>query len=320
MRHAVLTPFFGRLRDRFCEYHEPLPIAEKLRRAAAIRGVEGVEIVFPDECRDASELAALLAETGLSVAAVNVNLKGERMFQCGALSSPDAGVRKLAVELLYEAKRFAAALGAQTVTCAPLSDGYDYPFQVDYRSAWRRVADCIAEAAGFMPSVRLHLEHKPAEPRTRGLLDTSTKVIRLWRDVGSPHVGITFNAGHAMYDGGFAAAAFVEVLAAGISYYIHFCDAMTAWDWDLLAGSAHCWNWAEFLFYLRQDGYRGWMTADTFPVRQDASELFAANVALTSQIWKWLDGLDASAITEALEMHRAAPTLRELEQCIPLPA
>ena len=31
MRHAVLTPFFGLLRDRFCDYQQPLAIAEKLR-------------------------------------------------------------------------------------------------------------------------------------------------------------------------------------------------------------------------------------------------------------------------------------------------
>lgn len=319
MRHAVLTPFLGKLRDRFCEYHEPVQIAEKVRRASSLPGVEGVEFVFPDECREASELAPVLAETGLSVAAVNVNLKGERRFQNGALSSPDAGVRRQAVELLFEAKKLAASLESNVVTCAPLADGYDYPFQIDYRSAWRHTVDCIAEASEFMPSVRLHVEHKPAEPRTRGLLDTSTKVIRLCRDTGSPHAGITFNAGHAMYDGGFAAAAFGEVLAARLPYYIHFCDAMTAWDWDLVAGSAHYWNWAEFLFYLRQDGYRGWMTADTFPVRQDALEVFAANIAVTTRICRWLDGLDSTGMMHAMEERRALPALRELEQCIPLP-
>ncbi len=320
MRHAVLTPFFGRLRDRFCEYHEPLSIAEKLRRAADIPSVEGVEIIFPDECRQVSEIAPLLAETGLSVAAVNVNLKGESIFQHGALSSPDSGVRKRAIELLCEAKELAAGLNSDIVTCAPLADGYDYPFQIDYRSAWRRTVDCIAAAADSTSAVRLHIEHKPAEPRTRGLLDTSTKVIRLCRDAGLPNIGITFNAGHAMYDGAIAAASFAEVLAAELPYYIHFCDAMTAWDWDLVVGSAHYWNWAEFLFYLRQDGYSGWMTADTFPVRQDAAEVFAHNVAVTERICRWLDDVDFAAMTKAIELHRAMPGLKELERCIPLPA
>lgn len=318
MRHAVLTPFFGKLRDRFCEYHEPLPIAEKLRCASSIPGVEGVEIVFPDECADAAAIAPLLAETGLSVAAVNVNLKGERAFQRGALSSPDPGVRRRAVELLCEGKTLAAELGAERITCAPLADGYDYPLQIDYRKAWRRMADCIAEAGSFLPEVRLHIEHKPAEPRTRGLLDTATKVIQLCHDAGAEYLGVTFNAGHAMYDGGCAAAALAEVLTTKLPYYIHFCDATTGWDWDLIAGSQHLWQWAEVLFYLRQDGYDGWITADTFPVRQDAIEMFAANVEITDRICRWLDGLDMEAVHQALDAHQAMPMLKELEQCIPL--
>jgi xylose isomerase len=318
MRHAVLTPFFGKLRDRFCEYHEPVPMADKLRLAASISGVEGVEIVFPDECADAASIAPLLKETGLSVAAVNVNLKGESMFRHGALSSPDSAVRKRAVELLRTGKTVAAALGAEQVTCAPLADGYDYPLQIDYRQAWTRMADCVAEAATFLPEITLHIEHKPAEPRTRGLLDSASKVILLCRDAGTRNLGITFNAGHAMYDGGFAAAAFSEVLTSGLPYYIHFCDATTAWDWDLLAGSHQVWQWAEFLFYLREDGYKGWITADTFPVRQEASAMFAANIAITERILRWIDQLDTGSIRQALENHQALGMLKELEQCIPL--
>src|SRR5688500_8982700 len=120
MRHAVLTPFFGQLRDRFCDYHEPLPVAEKLRRARSVPGVEGVEIVFPDEVRAAEDVRNDLEVLGLEVAAVNVNLKGERIFQRGALTSPDEGVRARAVDLLYQAKQLARDLKTQRVTCAPL--------------------------------------------------------------------------------------------------------------------------------------------------------------------------------------------------------
>ena len=102
----------------------------------------------------------------------------------------------------------------------------------------------------------LHLEHKPAEPRTRGLLDTPAKVVRLCRNVGLPSVGITFNVGHASAGGGLPAAALADVLQARLPYYIHFCDAAAGWDWDLRAGSQQLWAWAEFLLYLRQDGYK----------------------------------------------------------------
>jgi xylose isomerase len=317
MRHAVLTPFFGRLRDRFCDYHEPRSIAEKLRLAREVPGVEGVELIFPDEVRAAGDVRDELERLGLAVAAVNVNLKGDPAFQRGALSSPDAGVRARAVELLCQAKQLASDLGCPRITCAPLADGYDATFQIDYRRAWSRMADCVAGAASHLPAVTLHLEHKPAEPRTRGLLDVPAKVILLCRDAGVPNVGITFNSGHVSAGGGLPAAAFADVLAAGLPYYIHFCDATPAWDWDLRAGAYQPWPWAEFLFYLRQDGYDGWLTADTFPVRVDARRLFAANIEHTQAICRWLDRLDHGAVTDALARHDAAPLRGELEQWIP---
>jgi len=304
MRHAVLTPFFGRLRDRFAEYHEPVPLAEKIRLAAGIPGVEGVELIYPDECREAAEVRGTLAQHGLEVAAVNVNLKGEPAFRTGALSSPDPSVRARALELMAGAQRLAGELGCGRVTCAPLADGYDYPLHTDHRLSWRRLVETLGQAAAQAPGVALHIEHKPAEPRTRGLVDTASKAVRLCRDIAAPGVGVTFNAGHALYDGGNAAAAFAEVLASGLPYYIHFGDATNGWDWDLVAGSHHPWQWAEFLIYLRDARYTGWLTADTFPVRQDAVEVFAANIRLTRRILGWLDG-------------RALPMMKELEQCLP---
>ena len=92
-------------------------------------------------------------------------------------------------------------------------------------------------------------------------------------------------------------------MASGLEYYIHFGDATTGWDWDLIAGTQHPWQWAEFLFYLRDAGYQGWLTADTFPVRQDAVEVFAANIRLTNRILEWLEG-------------RTLPMMKELEQCL----
>jgi xylose isomerase len=320
MRYAVLTAFFGLLRDRFCEYHQPLPIAEKLRRASEVPGVEGVEVIFPDEVREASQIAGDLRHVGLEVAAVNVNLKGDRAFQHGALSSPDPGVRARAVALLCEAKRVARDLGAARITCAPLADGYDLVFQVDYRQVWSRTVESVARAAADLPEVTLHLEHKPAEPRTRGLLDTPAKVVRLCRDVGLASVGVTFNVGHASAGGRLPAAAFADVLQARLPYYLHFCDASAAWDWDLRAGTQHLWAWAEVLFYLKQEQYDGWLTADTFPVRQDPRAMFADNVSITRNLCRWLDSLDTEAILEAGRRHTAAPMLAEILRCLPSPA
>jgi sugar phosphate isomerase/epimerase len=116
-----------------------------------------------------------------------------------------------------------------------------------------------------------------------------------------------------MYDGRSPAAAFCEVVASGLPYYIHFCDATAGWDWDLMAGSHQLWPWAEFLFQLRQAAYDGWLTADIFPVRQDATTLFAASIAFTECICRWLDALDRESAPISLDALHFASLLRGIE-------
>lgn len=284
MKHALIVAFFGKLRDRFCEYGSPLPIDEKLRRAARVPGVEGAEIIFPDECLEPERVRDALAETGLTAAAINVNLKGLPEFQRGALCSPDAAVRRKALDLILGAKAFAARLGAERVTCAPLADGVDYPLQHDYAAAWKRAVELLRAALDEGPVVPLHLEHKPSDPRTRGLLASSDLVLRMIAQIGRATAGITLNAGHASIDGVSPAECLSQALESGAPLYIHFGDASGGWDWDLVAGSHHFWAFCEFLAVLQTSGYDGWLTDDTFPVRQDPHDVFAANVRRTRLI------------------------------------
>jgi sugar phosphate isomerase/epimerase len=278
MQHALIVAFFGRLRDRFCEYGPALAIEQKLQRAAEVEGVQGAELIYPDECGDAAKVSDALAASSLAPAAINVNLKGLPMFHKGALSSSDAAVRRQALDLILAAKDFTLRVGGERLTCAPLADGSDYFLQQDYAGAWKRAVELLRAAIDEGPSLALHLEHKPSDPRSRGMLRTSDSVLRLIADIGRPRAGITFNAGHASIDGSSPAASLSQALAMGAPVYVHFGDAAGSWDWDLLAGSYHFWGFHEFLATLEAAGYDGWMTDDSFPVRCDPRELFAANI------------------------------------------
>ena len=77
MKQAVICPFFGKLRDRFCEYGEDLGVVAKLERIAQVPGIQGVEMVYPHELRDLDEVKAVLLRLGLAVSAVNVNVKSD---------------------------------------------------------------------------------------------------------------------------------------------------------------------------------------------------------------------------------------------------
>ncbi|MBA7673376.1 D-apiose isomerase [subsurface metagenome] len=189
MKQAVICPFFGRLRDRFCEYGEDLNVVEKLERIAKVPGVQGVEIVYPHELNDLDEVKAALERLGLAVAAINVNVKSDPGFEKGSITSPDPALRAQAVEYLKRAKDAATVLGSERITCCPLSDGYDYPFHVHYASAWDRMVEVVSEAASYRPEITLHMEYKPFETRVHNLLSSAARTILLCQAAGEKNVG-----------------------------------------------------------------------------------------------------------------------------------
>jgi xylose isomerase len=94
---------------------------------------------------------------------------------------------------------------------------------------------------------------------------------------------------------------------------VHINDNNGKWDWDLMAGTCNLWAYVEFLYYLKELGYDGWITSDSSPVRQDALEMFAFNVRSTNRIWAWLDEVDRETIRYHLDRHEFMPVLKLLE-------
>lgn len=306
----------GRLRDRFCDYQEPLTLVQKLDLIARVPGVTGVEMVYPYEVEAAETVKEMLASLHLQVSAVNVNVKAEPDFVNGSLSSPDPKVRRKAIEFIKGAKDFARAVGADKVTCCPLSDGYDYPFHTHYVRAWDRMVDTLREALEHLPEIPLFMEYKPSETRVHCLLDSAAKALQLVSAVGSRSLGVTIDTGHSIYGGETPAEALGHVASSGVPYYVHINDNNGRWDWDLMVGTVNLWLYVEFLFYLKEFGYDGWMTSDTSPVRQDPIEVFAFNVRQTNRIWNWLDTVDRDCIRQHLENHEFLPVMKLFESAM----
>jgi xylose isomerase len=284
VRQAVIISFFGRRRDRFSEQGEALSLPAKFDLAARVPHVQGVEVIFPDETEDAHTIIAESKRTGLEIAAINVNLKGRAEFQLGAISSPDNRVRSNALTLLKAAKDLASSIGCPRITCAPLADGSDYHLPMDYAQAWSNTIQTLGAAAQYRPEIALHIEHKPSDPRVRGLLSRADTIGLLAVECG---VGITFNFGHALVSDGAPAEAWHRFHAEAIPLYVHCCDSSPAWDWDLLSGTHHWWSFVEFLQALHDTRYEGWITADTFPIRFDALTMLSSNAEATAYWGHW---------------------------------
>ncbi|OWW25325.1 hypothetical protein B4Q04_12390 [Zobellia sp. OII3] len=292
MKQSIITAFLSKTQDRFSEYQKPTGLRERLETVKKIDGVTGVEIVFPYETEEAVATKALMQEMGLEFAAVNANIKKEAKWVPGALSRPDAALRKSAAQLIKDAKDYAIAVGAPLVTVCPLSDGYDNLFQVDYKKGWSNMIDTFAEAADYRPEMPLFVEYKINETRVNCFLDSCAKTIVFLKEVQNSATGITIDFGHSLL----AKENPAEVLAmcerSNVDYYLHTNDNDWQFDWDLIGGSRNFLHTVEFFFYAKEFGYDKYFTADASPRIFDMVGFFTEHAEMNKAIWNIVEHLD----------------------------
>lgn len=313
IRQAIITGFMGKLRDRFCEYHEDRTPLGKIAAIAQVKGAKGVEIVYPYDLEDLVGVKEALAKHELGVAAVNVNIKAEPEFVSGSSSVISKQLRDKAIQFICGALDAAAELGADKVTCCPLSDGYDYLFQVNYQEAWNNMVSTFKEGARHRKDIRLFLEYKASEPRVQCFLDSAAKTLCMIRDIDEPNLGMTIDVGHALLVGETPAESLCLAHSGEIPYYIHVNDNNRRWDWDLIPGTRNFWDYLELFFYLKEFDYSGWVTSDMSPMRVDPIGSFERTIATTEKVIEIVNRLDSRKIFSMMREGRVLETLRYLE-------
>ncbi|MCK4785672.1 MAG: sugar phosphate isomerase/epimerase [Desulfobacteraceae bacterium] len=313
IKQAIITGFMGKLRDRFCEYHEDRTPLGKIAAIAQVKGAKGVEIVYPYDLEGLGRVKEALKKHELGVAAVNVNIKAEPEFVSGSSSVISKQLRDKAIQFICGALDAAAELGADKVTCCPLSDGYDYLFQVNYQEAWNNMVSTFKEGASHRKDIRLFLEYKASEPRVQCFLDSAAKTMCMIRDIDEPNLGMTMDVGHALIVGETPAESLCLAHSAGIPYYIHINDNNRKWDWDLIPGTRNFWDYLELFFYLKEFNYEGWVTADMSPMRVDPVRAFERTIATTEKVIEIVNRLDSGKILSMMREDQVLETLQYLE-------
>lgn len=314
IKQAIITGFMGKLKDRFCEYHEARTPEEKIAAVAQVKGAKGVEIVYPYECEDIEGIKKALKRHRLGVAAVNVNIKGEPEFIKGSSSVNSKALRDKATRFICEGMDVAAKIGADKVTCCPLSDGYDYLFQADYQQAWKNMVSTFKRAARHRKNIRLFLEYKGSETRVTCYLDTCAKTLCMIHDINEPNLGVTIDVGHALLAGETVAESVCLARQHGVPYYIHINDNNRKWDWDLIPATRNLWDYLELFYYLKKFGYRGWVTSDMSPVRLDPNEAFERTIATTKKVIGIVSRLDSRKLEAMIRAEKTVETLKWLEE------
>lgn len=317
IEYSIILSFMGQLKDRFSLYHEPRTVEERIARVSEVQGVSGVEMVYPDDFKDVGLVRDALARTGLRVSTVNVNLKGDPRWHHGALTARDDATRREAVRWLQEGLDLAADLGCNLVTMCPLADGHDYPFEVDYRFAWRSFVEAIRTAADHRPDVRLSLEYKRSEPRARVVIGNMARALYACIAADRANVGVTLDLGHALYAGESSAESISLLSDAGRLFLVHSNDNYRDWDWDLIPGTVNTWDLIESTYYLQQIGYEGWITFDVFPSRLDPVRTMQLSLQMHQYAERCIEQVGAEAIQASIAAGDFITTMSQLAPAMP---
>ena len=291
LKHSVMLGMMGKIADRFHEYQPARDLAARLEATARVRGVDGIEGVYPSDFGDLHETIKVIKDCGLPVSAVNLNVKQQKKWQTGSFTAPDPKLRAEAVADMKIAMDLAAEFGAWMVTCCPLIDGHNYNFQADYTKQWRWLEQGIAEAARYRDDVRISLEYKLNESRNSCILGDMGRTLYLCEHLGFPHVGVTMDVGHALIAKETPAEVLTIAAQAERLFYVHFNDNAREWDWDMLPGSVNLWDLVEMLFYLDRLNWSGWLSYDVATRDGDQVEQMSATIAIVEAGIALLDKL-----------------------------
>jgi L-rhamnose isomerase / sugar isomerase len=234
---------YGNSGTRFHVYPWPgaaRTVWERVADAALVNRLTGccpsVAIHVPwDRVDDWGGLRRYAEEQGIRIGAVNPNLFGEDAYRLGSLCSPDAAVRRLALDHCLECVEIAHQVDSSLVSLW-LADGTNYPGQDDLRGRFARLTSTLEELYAALPDgMRLLVEYKFFEPAfySTDLPDWGTAAL-VCRRLG-PQAQVLVDTGHHP-QGTNVEQIVALLLAEGLLGGFHFNNRKYADD-DLIVGA-----------------------------------------------------------------------------------
>lgn len=312
LQHSIMVGILDRYADRFTEFQPAVSLETRMQQAASLEGAAGVELVFPADLGDVEKAKSLVQESGLAVSAVNLNIKTDPRWRNGSFTNADASIRREATEWLMRAMDISAELGANLVTVCPLMDGWDYSFQVDYRTQWRGLIESFRTATAHRQDVRVSIEYKAFESRTQIAVPDVATTLHLCDRVGADNLGVTMDVGHALIAGETPAMSAVMAHEADRLFYVHFNDNNRAFDWDIVPGAVNLWEMVETLYHLERMGWEGWLAYDVFTKHGDPVRAFDATLRAMESLVKILDKIGRDRIAQLIDNGQPAVATAEL--------
>ena len=268
-------------------YGERYPTDELIKMATRVEGLTGVELVGMWHVNDhnVEQIRRQVADAGLVVTCVTPDIWASAKWGRGSFASNDPEIRQAAIQEVKKSMEWARQLNCEVIDLWFGQDGYDYPFQGNFLTAWDQLIEGVTECADHVPQVKIVLEYKPKEPRTHCYIATVGKTLLLIDKVSRPNVGAMIDVGHALmaYENTAESAALLQYFGDKL-FYMHFNDNWRLWDDDMTVGSVHTIEMLELLYWLDRMNYNGWYALDIFPYRENG-------IRAAQESIHWLQGL-----------------------------
>jgi xylose isomerase len=309
-RLAIITGFLGAVRNRYMVYQDDRALAEKLEMASRVEGIDWVELCYPADFGNLSELKGMLERYNFGISAINFRSRRTGKWWRGSFTSEIASERQEVVDDLKRAMDFAAELGCYRITSCPLNDGSDYLFEMDYIKAYDYAAETFLAACAHNRDVRICIEYKESDPRARCVFGSAGETASFCQLTGADNLGVTLDIGHALYANERPAQSAALLARAKRLFYVHLNDNDGCWDWDMLPGAYHLWEFVEMFYYLRTLGYNDdWYAFDVFPKEIDTVDNFKAVVMLTRKLESITDRIERNEMESLLEDRNPSKTI-----------
>jgi L-rhamnose isomerase/sugar isomerase len=147
----------------------PRDAYEKVSDAAQVHKVTGITPavavhVLWDSVPDWSDLQRHAVGQGIRIGAINPNLFTEPQYKSGSICSPDAKIRRAAVDNMKACVDIGRMVGSRVLSLW-FADGTNYPGQGDFRRRRGWMEEALGEVYAHLPkSMRMLVEYKFFEP------------------------------------------------------------------------------------------------------------------------------------------------------------
>lgn len=280
-------------------YGEPRSTIEQIELAAEVGDISYVDLNYPFTGElTTADVKGALERTGLRAIGVTPDIY-LREHQMGAFTNPDPAKRASAMEIMHGAAEAVRALGARYVKIWPGQDGFDYPFQVDYKELNRLAVEGMRELASAHPDLKFVIEYKPREPRTHMFWSSAARTVLGIQAMDVDNVGVLLDFGHALFGGESPAEAAQLLIDHGLLWGMDVNDNYRGWDDDMVVGTVHITEVLEFFHTLRKNGWEGVWQLDQFPFREDVVDNARTSIRFLKALHRALDRLDEDALAEA---------------------